>query len=60
MKHMPSYGTPYPGAPLFPYFPCSQSVANFLNVSKFQPTTYKSTKQLGFSFAFDALVKSTV
>ena len=33
---------------------CSQSVANFLNVPKFQPTIYKSTKQFGFSFAFDA------
>ena len=32
----------------------SQSVANFLNVRKFQPTIRKSTKQLGFSFAFDA------
>ena len=34
---------------------CSQSVANFLNVPKFQPTIPKSTKQFGFSFAFDAL-----
>ena len=33
---------------------CSQSVANFLNVPKFQPTIHKSTKQFGFSFAFDA------
>ena len=32
----------------------SQSVANFLNVPKFQPTIQKSTKQFGFSFAFDA------
>ena len=32
----------------------SQSVANFLNVPKFQPSIHKSTKQLGFSFAFDA------
>ena len=32
----------------------SQSVANFLNVPKFQPTVHKSTKQFGFSFAFDA------
>ena len=32
----------------------SQSVANFLTVPKFQPTIYKSTKQFGFSFAFDA------
>ena len=31
----------------------SQSVANFLNVPKFQPTIQKSTKQFGFSFAFD-------
>ena len=31
-----------------------QSVANFLNVPKFQPTFHKSTKQFGFSFAFDA------
>ena len=30
---------------------CSKSVANFLNVPKFQPTTHK---QFGFSFAFDA------
>ena len=33
---------------------CSQSVANFLNVPKFQPKIHKSTKQFGFSFAFDA------
>ena len=33
----------------------SQSVANFLTVPKFQPTIHKSTKQFGFSFAFDAL-----
>ena len=32
----------------------SQSVANFLNVPNFQPTIHKSTKQFGFSFAFDA------
>ena len=32
----------------------SQSVANFQNVPKFQPTIHKSTKQFGFSFAFDA------
>ena len=32
----------------------SQSVANFLSVPKFQPTIHKSTKQFGFSFAFDA------
>ena len=32
----------------------SQSVANFLNVPKFQPTIHNSTKQFGFSFAFDA------
>ena len=32
----------------------SPSVANFLNVPKFQPTIHKSTKQFGFSFAFDA------
>ena len=31
-----------------------QSVANFLNVPKFQPTIHTSTKQFGFSFAFDA------
>ena len=33
---------------------CSQSVANFLNVPKFQPTIHKFTKQFGFRFAFDA------
>ena len=32
----------------------SQSVANLLNVPKFQSTIHKSTKQFGFSFAFDA------
>ena len=32
----------------------SQSVANFLSVPKCQPTIHKSTKQFGFSFAFDA------
>ena len=32
----------------------SQSVANFLNVPKFQPTIYKSTNYFGFSFPFDA------
>ena len=31
-----------------------QSVANFLNGPKFQPKIHKSTKQFGFSFAFDA------
>ena len=31
----------------------SQSVANFLNVPKFQPKIHKSTKQFGFSLAFD-------
>ena len=36
------------------YNTSSQSVANFLNVPKFQPTIHKSTKQFGFSFAFDA------
>ena len=30
------------------------SVANFLNVPKFQPTIHKSIKHFGFSFAFDA------
>ena len=30
------------------------SVANFLNVPKFQTKIHKSTKQFGFSFAFDA------
>ena len=33
---------------------CSQSVANFLNIPKFQPKIHKSTKQFGFSFTFDA------
>ena len=33
---------------------CSQIVANFLNVPKFQLKIHKSTKQFGFSFAFDA------
>ena len=32
----------------------SQSVANFLNVPKFHHTIHKSTRQFGFSFAFDA------
>ena len=32
----------------------SQSVANFLYVPKFQPKIHKSTKQFGFSFAYDA------
>ena len=32
----------------------SQSVANYLNVPKFQPKIHKSTKQFGFSFTFDA------
>ena len=32
----------------------SQSVANSLNVLKFQPKIHKSTKQFSFSFAFDA------
>ena len=32
----------------------SQSVANFLNVPKFQSTIHKSIKQFDFSFAFDA------
>ena len=51
----PKYFAPY----LFTYHNTyntrrSQSVANFLNVPKFQPKIYKSTKQFGFSFAFDA------
>ena len=33
---------------------CSQSVANFLNVPKFQPKIHKFTMQFGFSFASDA------
>ena len=33
---------------------CSQTVANFLNVPKFQPTIHKPTKPFVFSFAFDA------
>ena len=32
----------------------SQRVANFVNVTKCQPTIHKSTKQFGFSFAFHA------
>ena len=32
----------------------SQSVADFLNVPKFQPTIHKSIKPFVFSFAFDA------
>ena len=32
----------------------SQSVVNSLNVPRFQPTIHKSTKQFGFSLAFDA------
>ena len=32
----------------------SQSVANFLNVPKFQLKIHKSTRQFGFSFAFNA------
>ena len=32
----------------------SHSVANFLNLQKFQPTIHKSTKQFGFGLAFDA------
>ena len=51
----PKYFAPY----LSTYHPTyntrrSQSVANFLNVPNFQPTIHKSTKQFGFSFAFDA------
>ena len=34
------------------------SVVNFLNVPKFQPKIHKSTKQFGFSFAFDASTAS--
>ena len=37
-----------------PQYLRSQSVANFLNVPKFQPKIHKSTEQFGFSFAFDA------
>ena len=36
------------------HYNTSQSLANFLNVPKFQPKIQKSTKQFGFSFAFDA------
>ena len=48
----PKYFSPH--TTLLPHYYCSQSVANFLNVPKFQPTIHKSTKQFGFSFAFDA------
>ena len=49
---LPKYFAPY----LSTYHTTNngQSVANFLNVPKFQPTIHKSTKQFGFSFAFDA------
>ena len=51
----PKYFTPYLSTYHNTYNTrCSQSVANFLNVPKFQPTIHKSTKQFGFSFAFDA------
>ena len=33
---------------------CSQSSGNFLVVSKFYPSTYKSVQQFGYSFAFHA------
>ena len=33
---------------------CSQSVCNFLVVPKFYPSTQKSVKQFGYSFAFDS------
>ena len=45
--HLPTYHTTY-------NIRHRQSVANFLNVPKFQPTVHKLTKQFGFSFAFDA------
>ena len=44
VPHLSTYRTTYN----------SKSVANFLNVPKFQPTVHKSTEQFGFSFAFDA------
>ena len=55
LRKLPKYFAPY----LFTYRTTyntrhSQGVANFLNVPKFQPTIHKSTKQFGFSFAFDA------
>ena len=46
-RHLSTYCTSY-------NIRCSHSVANFLNVPKFQPKIHKSTKQFGFSFAFDA------
>ena len=46
-SHLSTYWTTYNTR-------CSQSVANFLNVPKFQSKIHKSTKQFGFSFAFDA------
>ena len=33
---------------------CSQSGGNFLAISKFYPSIYRSVKQFGYSFAFDA------
>ena len=51
----PKHFAPHLSTYCIPYITrCSQSVANFLNVPKFQPTIHKSTKQFGFSFAFDA------
>ena len=44
----------YPHTALLTILDVVKSVANFLNVPKFQPTIHKFTKQFGFSFAFDA------
>ena len=50
----PKYFTPYLSSYHTAYNTRhSQSVANFFNVPKFQPAIHKSTKQFGFSFAFD-------
>ena len=51
----PKYFAPYLSTYHHTYsIRCSQSVANFLNVPKFQHKIHKSAKQFGFSFAFDA------
>ena len=44
----------YPHTTILTILRRSQSVANFLNVQKFQPKIHKFTKQFGFTFAFDA------
>ena len=51
----PKYFTPYLSSNSSAYITrCSQNGRSFFVVPKFHPSTHKSVKQFGYSFAFDA------